>query len=87
MGIGIAIISGYFIGKFINRFKIPSVAGYVIAGLILGQSFLGIFDEAFIEATSSISDLALGLIAFSIGGELGRHIENRGEKLDKDRQS
>lgn len=70
MGIGIAIICGYFIGKLINKLKIPSVAGYVIAGLLLGQSFLGVFNEAFIEATSSISDLALGLIAFSIGGEL-----------------
>ncbi len=48
-GIGIAIIAGYFIGKLINKLNVPSVAGYIIAGLILGQSFLGIFSEAFVE--------------------------------------
>jgi Kef-type K+ transport system membrane component KefB len=69
-GIGIAIIAGYFIGKLINKFNVPSVAGYIIAGLILGQSFLGIFNENFVEKTSLISDMALALIAFTIGGEL-----------------
>ncbi len=69
-GIGIAILSGYFIGKLINKLNVPSVAGYIIAGLILGQSFLGIFSAELIEKTSAVSDMALALIAFSIGGEL-----------------
>ncbi len=69
-GIGIAIIAGYFIGKLIHKFNIPSVAGYIIAGLLLGESFLGVFGEGFIERTSLVSDMALALIAFTIGGEL-----------------
>lgn len=69
-GIGLAIICGYFLGKLINKLKIPSVAGYIIAGLILGQSFLGLFTIDFLESASGVSDLALALIAFSIGGEL-----------------
>ncbi len=70
LGIGIAIIAGYFLGKLINKLKIPSVAGYVIAGLILGQSFVGLFTEGFLEKVGEISDFALALIAFGIGGEL-----------------
>lgn len=69
-GIGIAIICGYFLGKLINKLKIPSVAGYIIAGLLLGQSFLGVITIEFVEKTSYVNDLALACIAFSIGGEL-----------------
>lgn len=70
LGIGIAIIAGYFLGKLFNKLKVPSVAGYVIAGLILGQSFIGLFTEDFLEKVGEISDFALALIAFGIGGEL-----------------
>lgn len=70
IGVGLAIISGYFLGKLINKLKIPSVAGYIIAGLILGQSFLNVLSLEFLDNVSSISDMALALIAFSIGGEL-----------------
>lgn len=69
-GLGLAIIAGYVMGKLINKLKVPSVAGYIIAGLILGQSFLGLLTDDLIEHLSGISDLALALIAFSIGGEL-----------------
>lgn len=69
-GLGIAIIVGFLIGKFIEFIKIPSVAGYIIAGLILGQSFINILDKDFIEQANSVSDVALAIIAFSIGGEL-----------------
>ncbi len=69
-GIGLSIICGFFIGKIMFKLKIPSVAGYIIAGLLLGQSFLGIFNLEFLDKVSGISDLALALIAFSIGGEL-----------------
>ena len=80
--IGMAIICGYFLGKLINKLKIPSVAGYIIAGLLLGQSFLGIFSVEFLEQTSYISDLALALIAFSIGGELlGSELKKIGIKV------
>jgi len=69
-GLGIAIIVGFLIGKFIEFIKIPSVAGYIIAGLILGQSFINILDKNFIEQANAVSEVALAIIAFSIGGEL-----------------
>ena len=69
-GIGIVLIAGFIVGKIIEKLKVPSVAGYIIAGLVLGKSFLGIIDSSFIENSSVISDVALGIIAFSIGGEL-----------------
>jgi Kef-type K+ transport system membrane component KefB len=70
LGIGIAIIVGFVGGKLIGLLKVPSVAGYIIAGVILGKSFLGILTTDFIDQTSMVSDIALAIIAFSIGGEL-----------------
>lgn len=68
--VGFAILIGYITGKFIGRFKVPAVAGYVIIGVILGQSMLNIFDREILARLTLVSDLALGLIAITIGGEL-----------------
>lgn len=70
INLGIALIIGIIFGKLMNRLKIPSVAGYIIAGLIIGVSGLQIIDSALEEQLAFISDFALGIIAFNIGSEL-----------------
>ncbi len=70
LGLGIAIIVGFLLGKLIEVIKVPSVAGYIIAGMILGKSFVNILDSEFIENANSVSEVALAIIAFTIGGEL-----------------
>jgi len=68
--IGIAIILGFTGGKLAKQLKIPMVTGWVIMGVIFGGSILGVFREDILQKVDIISDLALGIIAFSIGGEL-----------------
>lgn len=68
--VGIAILAGYFSGKLFNRFKVPAVAGYVLIGIILGQSGLNIFRDEMLTAVGLVSDIALAIIAFIIGSEL-----------------
>lgn len=68
--VGIAILAGFFVAKLIFKLKIPSVAAYVLIGVLLGQSVLGIFTADIINHVGVINDIALGLIAFIIGGEL-----------------
>ena len=70
ISLGIAIISAIVFGQLMNKFKIPAVAGYVIAGLVIGVSGLKLVDNATIEKLGFLSDLALGIIAFNIGSEL-----------------
>lgn len=70
MGLGIALIIGVLCGKLMNKVKIPSVAGYILAGLIVGVSGLNIIDGDLIEKVSFLSDFALCIIAFNIGSEL-----------------
>ncbi|ENK1242763.1 cation:proton antiporter [Clostridium sporogenes] len=70
LGVGIALIVGVLFGKIMNRFKIPAVAGYIIAGLVLGVSGFNLENSIMIEKLSFIGDFALGIIAFNIGSEL-----------------
>ena len=68
--LGIVIIGGYAGGKLSNRFKFPAVIGYLLMGLILGPSLLNILKLEQIGRMDLISDIALGIVAFTIGSEL-----------------
>lgn len=68
--VGMAILVGYITGSLVGKLKVPQVAGYVIIGVICGQSVLNIFTYNMLLDLKVISDIALGFIAFTIGGEL-----------------
>ncbi len=68
--VGLAIAVGLGGGKGFQRLKIPQVVGYIIMGTLLGTSFLGILSLEVVESLSPMSNFALGLIGFMIGGEL-----------------
>ena len=67
--LAIMIFFGMAMGRLVKKIKLPNVTGYLLAGLILGPSILGLLSDDFIDTTSIISDCALGFIAFSIGNE------------------
>lgn len=52
-----------------KKLTLPSVSGYIIAGLILGPSFINLVSSQDLESLSFITDIALAAIAFSIGSE------------------
>ncbi len=68
--IGSAIVISLWAGKTSRLFHLPMVIGYVIIGVLLGRSFLNIFNPGLVSNMGIINDLALGIIAFIIGGEL-----------------
>lgn len=69
MVLGILMVTGFLVGKLINRFRLPAVTGYLVAGLLIGPSVLRILSEDVVAGNSLISDLALSVIAFTIGRE------------------
>lgn len=56
-------------GRLAKFFKMPNVTGYLIAGLLLGPSFLNLVPSSMVNGFKVISDIALAFIAFSIGSE------------------
>lgn len=65
--IGLLSILSIGMAKLLNKFKLPSVTGYLLAGLLIGPSILNIISKDYINNLNFISELALGLIAFHIG--------------------
>lgn len=66
---GLMIITGLLFGKLAKYVKLPNVTGYLIGGLIIGPSLLGVLDKSFFSGLEVVSTIALGFIAFSIGNE------------------
>lgn len=46
----IAIIIAFLIGKLILKVKLPSILGWLIAGMILGPHALSLLDNSILEA-------------------------------------
>lgn len=67
--IAIVLIVGIIGGKIADIFKLPNVSGYLVAGLFLGPSFFRLVSARDIDSFAIISELALAVIAFSIGSE------------------
>lgn len=68
--LGISLILGGILGKWMGKIKMPVVAGYIVAGLVLGISGLKLVTSVRLDELSFISDFALCIIAFNIGSEL-----------------
>lgn len=70
MSLGILLLAGLAGGVLINRFKLPAVTGYILAGLAVGPALMHLIPESMLEELKPISPIALGVIALVIGGEL-----------------
>ncbi|MDF1526878.1 MAG: cation:proton antiporter [bacterium] len=69
--LGILILCGYAGGRAAHALNLPRITGYILAGMLLSPSTTGILGAgAFEKDLSIITDIALGIIAFSIGGTL-----------------
>lgn len=71
---GLAIFFGTAGARVFRRFHVPQVVGYVVIGLLLGESGLNVIGRSTVETLSSFNMFALGIIGFMIGGELKRDV-------------
>lgn len=70
LALGLILLLGVLGGKLASMVRLPSVTGYLIVGLILGPSLFNVLPWEVLYELEPINELALGIIAFSIGGEL-----------------
>ncbi len=86
MVFGFVLLASYIFGKNARRLKTPMLTGYLVAGFFFGPHFWELFDTSFriisvdvLDDLSVFNSMALGLIAFSAGGEM--QVEALREKL------
>ncbi len=60
---------GLLFTRIVKKLHLPNVTGYLVAGLLIGPSFLNLIHKGALEDLSVITTIALGFIAFSIGSE------------------
>ena len=68
--LGIIMFLGATGGYVFRRLRIPQVVGYIIIGILIGQSGSRLISGQVIETLEPISGFALSLIGFLIGSEL-----------------
>ena len=74
LGIAILLATGLLFAKIVQRLHLPSVTGYILAGLVLGPSGMEILTiESVGHQLDHFTQIALMMLAFGIG----EHIELR----------
>ena len=65
--LGLILLLALLAGHLVKVIHIPEVTGYILAGIVLGPSILGWVSADNLLALEVLSEVALGLILFSIG--------------------
>ncbi|MCG8451849.1 MAG: cation:proton antiporter [Spirochaetales bacterium] len=68
--VGIMSFAAFYAGKGVKPLHLPSLIGFMLAGVILGPSVLGLLDAETQGKLSFLTDVALSFVAVSIGLEL-----------------
>ena len=68
--LGIIILLGSLGGRLFQKIKFPQVVGYIIIGILIGQTGIHIITKDLIGTMHPVNTFALGIIGFMIGSEL-----------------
>ncbi|MGI6201694.1 MAG: cation:proton antiporter [Christensenellales bacterium] len=81
LALALAMAVGLALTRVVKLVNLPNVTGFLIAGLLVGPYCLKFVAGDFLESFNLITTVALGFIAFSIGGEFKlSHIRQIGSK-------
>ncbi|MEC1387330.1 cation:proton antiporter [Aerococcus viridans] len=67
LSLGLIIIVGYLLGRLLSAMNLPSLIGYIIAGLIMGPSFFNLIDQSTLDIASDLTRIALMIILLRAG--------------------
>ncbi|SHK27310.1 transporter, CPA2 family (TC 2.A.37) [Hathewaya proteolytica DSM 3090] len=78
--LSVILLAGMLLGKLVGYIKLPEVTGYLIAGVLIGPSVLGIIPADAAANLDVVSEVALGFIAYTIGSQFDlNHIKKVGK--------
>lgn len=67
LSLGFIIVVGYLLGRLLSAMNLPSLIGYIIAGLIMGPSFFNLIDQSTLVISSDLRRIALMIILLRAG--------------------
>ena len=67
LSLGFIIVVGYLLGRLLSTMNLPSLIGYIIAGLIMGPSFFNLIDQSTLDISSDLRRIALMIILLRAG--------------------
>ena len=68
--IGLAVFGGMLGAWLFQKLRVPQVLGYIVIGLIIGESGFRLLTNDIILTLNPLNTFALGIIGFLVGGEL-----------------
>lgn len=68
--VGIMLLTSYLLSNIVKKMKLPRLSGYMLMGVILGSSGVGILTDDIVDNLQFLENLALSFIALTAGGEL-----------------
>jgi Kef-type K+ transport system membrane component KefB len=68
--LGLFFLISQIFGKIAEMLKAPHIIGYLISGILFGPYVLNVFSSDLVESMELVTDVALSIIAFSIGSSL-----------------
>ena len=68
--VGLFAFGAYFLGNTVKLIRLPSIIGFMAAGVLLGPSLLNLLSDSVTADLSFITSIALSFVALSIGLEL-----------------
>ncbi len=70
LALGCVTLVAFVAGTVAQRFRIPRIVGYLVAGYVAGPAWLRLIRADQLQVLSPVSTGALALIAFAVGSEL-----------------
>lgn len=67
LSVGLILLAALAAGHLAQRARLPEVTGYLLMGALIGPAALDVVTHDNLEALQLLSEVALGLILFSIG--------------------
>jgi len=63
LAIGLVLSIGLFGSIALRRLGLPSITGYIIIGIVLGPSVLGVIPDAIVGQLNVLTSLTLAVVA------------------------
>ncbi len=67
---GLILLLGLAAGRLFEKIGIPQVVGFIVLGVILGDSVLSVLPASLLDSFSALTYIALAFIGFIVGSEL-----------------